>query len=402
MTSASPDPTNFFSNIGNADATRRFIHDIAPAMSIDEGDHLTLATVSKGKKRTEATIGRLKRADEAGIIAFIQQEVTSRGEGRYKIRYTGARGRRNGSRTFTYPVEQKKRRVPVEAPTPPLQPQRLAARPAPSRRQSPPHRRAQPKPPEEILALETKVQELTTALTDLDSENSAVFQQLERERAARAEIKEELRTTERHLAETEDSLAEATATAQRVESQRAELEQERNRLLDRVNLAEATTKQTETLCAEQATRLNKLKAKLRRATDEREDLSRQLAQEQARPRMPDQTTKLEALQRRLERTTSERERLKHSLTQHEQATAREIATCRKEIEMIEDDRLKLRARVLQLEKENERLQREIRSLEAENRAGADYIKQMRAERDQDEDDEGYIHYDFSDDDDEDY
>ncbi len=418
MTSPSINLDAFLSKIGNADATRRFIHDIAPAMSIDEGDHLTLATVSKGKNRKEAIIGRLDKGDESEIIAFVQREVSSRGEGRYKIRYTGANGRRNGSRTFTYPVEQKKPPVPAKAPMPPVQPPLAPARPLLPRGQSPSPRVAEPKPSDKTAALEAKVQELTTALTDLNSENSAVFQQLEHERAALAELREEIAALEGQLADAESfasmvenergeleqdrdrlqiQLDQAEATAQRAESDRVSAEAERDQLLTRLHQAEADA-------AQQATRAKKLKAQLKQAASDHADLQRQLIQERSRPTPPDQTSEIQALQRRLERTTSERDRLKHSLSQHEQATAREIATCRKEIDMIEDDRLKLRARVLQLEKENERLQREIRSLEAENRAGADYIRQMRAGRDQDEDDdEGCIHYYFSDDDDdEDY
>jgi septal ring factor EnvC (AmiA/AmiB activator) len=180
------------------------------------------------------------------------------------------------------------------------------------------------------------------------------------------------------------------------------LAQERDRFLERLSQAESRARQAEGTGGEQAVRLKELKARLRRATDEREELSQQLAHERARSIPPDPTPKLRALRHRLEMTSGERDRLRRSLNQHEQATAREIATCRKEIEMIEDDRLKLRTRVLQLEKDNENLQRQIRSLEAENSAGADYIRKMRADQADDEnDDEGYIDYDFSDDD-EDY
>ena len=419
MTSPPIDPDAFYSKIGNADATRRFIHDIAPAMSIDEGDHLTLATVTTGKKRTEATVGRLNKADEAGIIAFIQREVTSRGEGRYKIRYTGANGRRNGSRTFTYPVEQKKPQVPVKAPTPPVQTPRSPARPLPPRRQAPPPRVAEPKPSEEILALETKVQELTTALTDLDSENSAVFQQLERERAALAELREETAGLEGQLADAESiasmveneraelaqdrdrlqiQLDQAEATAQRAESDRVSLESERDQLRTRLHQAEADA-------AQQATRAKKLKAQLKQAARDTEDLQRQLAQERSRPMPPDQTSEIQALQRRLKTVTSEREGLRQALHNHKQATATRLATCNKEIDMIEDDRLQLRQRVLQLEKENDKLLREIRELKDENTRGARYIRDLRADDDEgdndEDDDEGCIHYYFSEDDDDD-
>ena len=419
MTSPPTDPDAFFSKIGNADATRRFIHAIAPAMSIEEGDHLTLATVTTGKKRTEAIIGRLDKADETKIIAFVKREVTSRGEGRYKIRYTGANGRRNGSRTFAYPVEQKRPKVPVRAPTPPAQPTRPPDRPLPPRHQSPPPRAAEPKPSEQTAALEAKVHELTTALTDLDSENSAVFQQLERERTALAELREETAGLEGQLADAESiasmveneraeleqdldrlqiQLDQAEATAQRAESDRVSLEAERDQLLSRLHQAEADATQ-------QANRTKKLKAQLKQAARDTEDLHRQLAQERSRPRSPDQTSDIQALQRRLKTVTGEREDLRQALHNHKQATATRLATCNKEIDMIEDDRLQLRQRVLQLEKENDKLLREIRALRDENARGARYIRDMQGDDDDDDDDGdeysgSYPSYDFSDDDDE--
>ena len=416
MTSPPTDPNAFFAKIGNAVATRRFIHDIAPAMSIDEGDHLTLATVSKGKNRKEAIIGRLDKADEAEIIAFVQREVTSRGEGRYKIRYTGANGRRNGSRTFAYPVEQTKPQVPVKAPTPPARPPRSPARHLPPPHQSPPPRVAEPKPSEETIALKIKVQALTTALTDLASEKSAVVQQLEHERAALAELREEIAALEGQLADAESfasmveneraeleqdrdrlqiQLDQAEATAQRAESDRISAEAERDQLRPRLHQAEADT-------AQQATRARKLKAQLKQAASNNADLQRQLAQERSRPTPPDQTSEIQSLQRRLKTVTGEREDLRQALHNHKQATAIRIATCNKEITMIEDDRLQLRQRVLQLEKENDRLLHEIRSLQDENARGARYIRDLRGDDEEDDGDEesgSYLSYDFSDDDD---
>ena len=70
--------------------------------------------------------------------------------------------------------------------------------------------------------------------------------------------------------------------------------------------------------------------------------------------------------------------------------------------MIEDDRLQLRQRVLQLEKENDRLLHEIRSLQDENARGARYIRDLRGDDEEDDGDEesgSYLSYDFSDDDD---
>jgi len=426
MQSESLGPSAFFSKIGNADATRRFIHDIAPAMSVDEGDHLTLATVTSGKNRKETTVGRLNKADESEIVAFLQREVARRGEGRYKIRYTGTHGRRNGSRTFTYPIDHGNRRVPANVPSPPARTPSPPVKQPPPRRTAPSPHAVEPAQSPSAFALEAKVQELSTALTDLDSKNSGLYQQLERERAALAELKEEARATEQHLAETENALAETESAAQQVETECAELEEARDRLFGRVSQVEATARQAEgdraameaeraglmarlrqaeASVIEQAARIKKLKAKLRRTTGEREDLMRQLAHEQSRPRPADQNPKLMSLQRQLERATGERDRLRQSQNQLKQVTAREIATCRKEIEMIEDDRLKLRERALQLERENEKLQRQVRRLEAENAAGADYIRRMRGDEDddedEDEDDGGYVVYDFSDDD-EDY
>jgi chromosome segregation ATPase len=430
MTSESPATRSFFSTIGNADATRRFIHDIAPAMAVDEGDYLTLATVTSGKNRKEATIGRLDRADEAGIVAFLQREVTSRGEGRYKVRYTGANGRRNGSRTFAYPVEQENPPTPVKAPMPLAQPPAPPARPpAPPPRQlpprcpTPPPDRAELSPTSETIALEAKVKDLTTALTDLDSENAAVFQQLERERASLAELREEAiglreqvdqaESIARHVDDERAALEQdrdrlqiqvdqAEATAQRAESDHAALQADRDQLQSRLHQAEADV-------AEQATRARKLKAQAQRAAADNADLQRQLAQERSRPSTPDQTSEIQSLQRRLKTVTGEREGLRQALDNHKQATATRLATCNKEIHMIEDDRLKLRQRLLQLEDENQKLLRQVRDLQDENARGARYIRRMRGDddaddgedddNDGDEDSGSYLSYDFGEDDD---
>ena len=372
--------TEFFSQIGNAEATRRFIHDIGPAMSVDEGDYLTLATITSGKNRKETSIARLDRGDERVIARFLYREVINRGHGRYKLRYSGANGRPNRTKTFSYPADLGKRHV---APAPPI-----VSRPPSS---FPPARSIRPSPSPTVppkqsaKALEARLQKMTRALADLDGENGSLHDLLDQERRSSADIRQGAEEMQGRLAELEIALQRSDSELTVVKKKRLQTQA----AMDQIQLAGK----------QGAAEERKLQSRIIRLTEDNERLSHSLARQRARTEKSRAAaagavpaSKVDALRRELNKVTTERDQARQAIAQCKQTSTSQIATYKEELTMVENARLKLRDRFLRLEQENEKLQREVRRLRAENEDLAQHNSRLAAKQSDegDEDDENYF------------
>ncbi len=160
---------------------------VRTAVSNLAGDgYLTLATVSRGRGRKEATVGRLDSGGKREIARFLIERLKQGGPGRYRVRaYTGSNGGAGGrSATFTLNAPVPDPRRPSRAPAPAVT--STSTSPAPERnlqRRVEQLRREGERQREQLTATNRRLQQATTAQHQLEDQLRTTAH--ERDHAAR-------------------------------------------------------------------------------------------------------------------------------------------------------------------------------------------------------------------------
>ena len=338
----------FYSRIHNAKDVRRFVHHVSRAMALDEGDYLTLATVTAGKNRKETTIGRLDRADEAAIVVFLHREITRHGEGRFKIRYVGAQGRPSGSKTFTHSPNglRKPSATPATEESPARQPARSV-----------------------VKRQDTEISSLRSAIDDERRRCGELGDALREAEQKGQQLEGALRRTNDSLEKREIEVNELLAKIEELRKQRDERAASEKKLWDQLRRDK-----------DQIYRLKQegisLRAQLR---EEQESRSRAERSEPTGPNR-EMTTELEELHRKLANVTQQRDDARRKANHNRRSTAAGDSV-RDELRAAENERVRWRDHATSLEQKVEELQRELRKRDKVEKRAAQYIKELRADRD---------------------
>lgn len=227
----SPAPGPAPLDIDNESATRRFVSQIAIPMSVDDGDYLTLARVTPGKGRKEIQLGRLDKGDEQAIWAFIQDQTSRHGHGRYRARYYGAHGRGKRSVTFNLPDPRARREVPkrrTTSPVPPPPAKPRAAEPKGDHPASADHTASD----DLVGKMSATIRDLNTKIGDLEAERDHLEGTLADMQARNEELESALGLAEERVRSIEDANRKLDEEATRLGDIAAQRDQLQSQLKD--------------------------------------------------------------------------------------------------------------------------------------------------------------------------